>query len=127
MPPFEKAERTHDEQEKLDLLAYVAIGGGPTGVEMAGAISELGRFMISRDFRNIHPEQLRVVLIEAGPKILAAFPDELIDYARRYLEQIGVEVRTSHRVSSTSCQPASRMQDEFIRAGCVTGSFRRTY
>lgn len=95
---FEKAELSRDPQEKKALLTSVVIGGGPTGVEMAGAIAELGRFMITRDFRKLAPEDFRVVLIEAGPKILAAFPDELTDYARKELEKLGVEVQTDRMV-----------------------------
>lgn len=95
---FEKAELSRDPQEKKALLTSVVIGGGPTGVEMAGAIAELGRFMITRDFRKLAPEDFRVVLIEAGPKILAAFPDELTDYARKELEKLGVEVQTGRMV-----------------------------
>ncbi|WP_313200310.1 NAD(P)/FAD-dependent oxidoreductase [Rhizobium sp.] len=115
---FEKAERAHNEQEKRNLLTYVVIGGGPTGVEMAGAISELGRFMINRDFRNIQPDQLRVILIEAGPRILAAFQEKLIDYARHYLEKIGVEVRTGERVLDVRSYGVT-VGSEFIRTGCV--------
>lgn len=115
---FEKAERAHDEQEKRNLLTYVVIGGGPTGVEMAGAISELGRFMIDRDFRNIEADQLKVILIEAGPRILAAFPEKLIDYARHYLEKIGVEVRTDERVLDVTSDGVT-VGSEFIRTGCV--------
>jgi NADH dehydrogenase len=115
---FEKAEKAHNEQEKRNLLTYVVIGGGPTGVEMAGAISELGRFMINRDFRNIEPEQLKVILIEAGPRILAAFPEKLIDYARHYLEKIGVEVRTGERVLDVTSDGVT-VGSEFIRTGCV--------
>ncbi|MQY45749.1 NAD(P)-binding protein [Rhizobiales bacterium RZME27] len=115
---FEKAERAHDEQEKRNLLTYVVIGGGPTGVEMAGAISELGRFMINRDFRHIQPDQFKVILIEAGPKILAAFPEKLINYARHYLEKIGVEVRTGERVLDVTSDGVT-VGSEFIRTGCI--------
>ncbi|MBW9091829.1 NAD(P)/FAD-dependent oxidoreductase [Rhizobium wenxiniae] len=115
---FEKAERAHNEQEKRNLLTYVVIGGGPTGVEMAGAISELGRFMINRDFRKIRPDQLKVILIEAGPRILAAFPEKLIDYARHYLEKIGVEVRTGERVFDVTSDGVT-VGSEFIRTGCI--------
>jgi len=115
---FEKAERATDEQEKRNLLTYVVIGGGPTGVEMAGAISELGRFMINRDFRNIDPDDLKVILIEAGPRILAAFPEKLIHYARHYLEKIGVEVRTGEKVLDVTSDGVT-VGSEFIRTGCV--------
>ncbi|MFD1745686.1 NAD(P)/FAD-dependent oxidoreductase [Rhizobium helianthi] len=97
---FEKAELSRDPKEKKALLTSVVIGGGPTGVEMAGAIAELGRFMITRDFRKLAPEDFRVVLIEAGPKILAAFPDDLTDYAHAELEKLGVEVQTGRMVES---------------------------
>ena len=79
---FEKAELSTDPEEKQALLTSVVIGGGPTGVEMAGAIAELGHFMISRDFRRLQPELFRVILVEAGPRILSAFPEELADFAR---------------------------------------------
>ncbi len=70
---FERAERK-SEAEKQALLTSIVIGGGPTGVEMAGAISELSRFMISRDFRNLQPDNLKVILVEAGPRILDRLP-----------------------------------------------------
>ena len=99
---FEKAELANDPEEKKALLTSVVIGGGPTGVEMAGAIAELGHFMISRDFRRLQPEHFRVILIEAGPRILSAFPEELADYARKELEKAGVEVLTNLTVESIS-------------------------
>lgn len=97
---FERAELSQDVTEKKALLTSVIIGGGPTGVELAGAIAELGRYMITRDFRKLAPEDLRVILIEAGPKILAAFPDELTDYARHELAKLGVDIRTGVRVEN---------------------------
>lgn len=97
---FERAELSQDPQEKKALLTSVIIGGGPTGVEMAGAIAELGRFMITRDFRQLAPEHFRVVLLEAGPRILSAFPDDLTSYAARELEQMGVEVKTGCTVEN---------------------------
>jgi NADH dehydrogenase len=115
---FERAERAELSSEKRNLLTYVVIGGGPTGVEMAGAISELGRFMISRDFRNIQPDQLRVILMEAGPKILAAFPDKLSTYAANHLRKIGVEVRIGQRVLDVTSEGVA-VETEFIPAGCV--------
>jgi NADH dehydrogenase len=99
---FEKAELSQDPEEKKALLTSVIIGGGPTGVEMAGAIAELGHFMIERDFRSLQPEHFRIVLIEAGPRILAAFPDELAAYARRSLEKAGVEVMVDTPVEAIS-------------------------
>nr|CAD6409085.1 NAD(P)/FAD-dependent oxidoreductase [Rhizobium sp. Q54] len=97
---FERAELSGDPEEKQALLTSVVIGGGPTGVEMAGAIAELGRFMIERDFRRLQPEHFRVILVEAGPRILSAFPEELAEYARNELEKAGVEVLTRLPVES---------------------------
>lgn len=99
---FEKAERSEDEEEKRRLLTCVIIGGGPTGVEMAGAISELGRFMIAHDFRSLRPEQLQVVLVKAGPRILATFPESLSQYAADYLTRIGVDIRLNTRVEDVT-------------------------
>lgn len=99
---FEKAERSEDEAEKRRLLTSVIIGGGPTGVEMAGAISELGRFMIARDFRSLKPDQLQVLLIEAGPRILASFPESLSQYAVDYLTRIGVDIRLNTPVEDVT-------------------------
>jgi NADH:ubiquinone reductase (H+-translocating) len=99
---FEKAEIESNSVEKKALLTTVVVGGGPTGVEMAGATVELGRFMIKRDFRNLRQEDLRVVLIEAGPNLLSSFPVELSDYARAVLERTGVEVMINTSVTSIS-------------------------
>jgi NADH dehydrogenase len=115
---FEQAERAKSEAEKQSLLTSIVIGGGPTGVEMAGAISELGRFMISRDFRNLQPDNLRVVLVEAGPRILAAFPEHLAAYAKSYLENIGVEVRTGKRVMDIR-EDGAEIEGEFLQAGSI--------
>jgi len=101
---FEKAERCEDEEEKRRLLTTVVIGGGPTGVEMAGAISELGRFMIGRDFRTLKEDQLHVLLIEAGPRILATFPEDLSQYASDYLSRIGVAIRVNTPVEDVTAE-----------------------
>jgi NADH dehydrogenase len=115
---FEQAELIHDPAERRALLTSVVVGGGPTGVEMAGAISELGRFMISRDFRNLDHADLRVLLVEAGPRILAAFPEKLARYAADYLARIGVEIRTSASVTAIS-KGSVTVAGEVIRAGTV--------
>lgn len=95
---FERAESCNDPQEQKKLMTSVVIGGGPTGVELAGAFAELTRHVLKRDFRRINPAEARVVLVEAAPKVLVGFPDPLPDKARRQLEKLGVEVRTSSPV-----------------------------
>jgi NADH dehydrogenase len=115
---FEKAELIADPAERRALLTSVVVGGGPTGVEMAGAISELGRFMISRDFRNLDHAELRVLLVEAGPRILAAFPEKLARYAADYLTRVGIEIRTGCRVTAIS-KDSVTVAGEVIRAGTV--------
>ncbi len=89
---FERAERECDPQRRAALLTFVIIGAGPTGVELAGTIAELAQDTLPPDFRNIDTHKARVVLIEAGPRVLAGFADDLSSYAQRSLESIGVEV-----------------------------------
>lgn len=115
---FERAELSDDPLEQQALLTTVIIGGGPTGVEMAGAVSELGRFMISRDFRSLRPQDLRVILVEAGPRILSGFPDELSDYARDYLQDIGVEIHTGEPVKDIAAGRVTVGEDQ-IETGCI--------
>ena len=97
---FERAERTTDEKERQRLLTFVAIGGGPTGVELAGAFAELRRFVLRKDFRAIHPEEARVLLLEAGPRILPSFAASLSEKAVKQLEELGVIVRVGARVTA---------------------------
>ncbi|MCB4820984.1 NAD(P)/FAD-dependent oxidoreductase [Roseicella aerolata] len=99
---FERAEITADEAERRRLLTFVVVGGGPTGVELAGAMVELARHALAREFRRIDPSQARIVLIEAGPRILPTFPEELGRVAHRSLERMGVQVLTGTRV--TECE-----------------------
>ncbi len=99
---FERAELEPSPAERAALLTFVVVGGGSTGVEMAGTIAELARDTLPRDFRAIDTRQARVVLIEAGPRLLAGYPDDLSDYARVSLERIGVEVRLGQPVSSVA-------------------------
>jgi NADH dehydrogenase len=79
---------------------FVVIGGGPTGVELAGALAELARAALARDFRRIDPKSARIVLVEATPRLLAGFPDELGAFAQRALERMGVEVRVGQRIEA---------------------------
>lgn len=97
---FERAERETDPQRRAALLTFVIIGGGPTGVELAGTIAELARDTLPADFRNIDTQQARVVLIEAGSRVLAGFADDLSAYAQRSLESLGVEVMLGHPVTA---------------------------
>jgi NADH:ubiquinone reductase (H+-translocating) len=95
---FERAELASDETERRRLLTFVIVGAGATGVEMAGAIAEIARQTLAKDFRRIDPRASRIVLIEAGELVLPALPANLSDYVRRTLTQKGVEVMTSTRV-----------------------------
>jgi NADH:ubiquinone reductase (H+-translocating) len=99
---FERAECESDPQERAALLTFVIIGAGPTGVELAGTIAELARSTLRPDFRHIDTSTARVVLIEAGPRVLAGFAEELSAYARRGLERLGVEVELDQPVSECS-------------------------
>ncbi|HEY8212899.1 MAG TPA: NAD(P)/FAD-dependent oxidoreductase [Methylocystis sp.] len=91
---FERAEVSDDPRERERLLTIIIVGGGPTGVELAGAISELARRTLPPEFRRADPRQARIILLEAGPRILASFPERLSNYARDSLERSGVDVRT---------------------------------
>lgn len=95
---FEAAEVCDDPAERDRLLTIVVVGGGPTGVEMAGSVAELARYTLSRDFRHIDPTRARILLVEAGPRILGTFPEELGAYAERALRDKGVQVMTGAMV-----------------------------
>jgi NADH dehydrogenase len=97
---FERAEVEDDPEERERLLTFVVIGAGPTGVELAGAIAELSRRALTRDFRAIQRAMARVVLVEAGPRVLTAFPPALSVYAKRALEALGVTVRLGEAVNA---------------------------
>lgn len=99
---FERAERESDPQRRAALLTFVIIGAGPTGVELAGTIAELARTTLVGDFRSIDTRESRVVLIEAGPRVLAAFTEDLSAYAQRALEKLGVEVELGQPVTACS-------------------------
>jgi NADH dehydrogenase len=96
---FEAAERVEDGAERRALLTFVVVGGGPTGVELAGAFAEIARRTIARDFRAIDPTQARVILLEGGPRVLASFPEDLAASAEASLTRLGVEVRTGAQVT----------------------------
>jgi NADH dehydrogenase len=97
---FEQAEITEDVETRRLLLSFAIIGGGPTGVEMAGAIAELAKKTVVRDFRNFDPGQARIFLIEAGPRILPSFSERLAESARRQLEKLGVQTVVNQAVTA---------------------------
>lgn len=97
---FERAERVTDPREREKLLTFAVIGGGPTGVELSGAIAELASHVLAQDFRSADPRQAKVVLIEAGSRILPSFPEDLSQSAVEQLAELGVEVMTGSRVVS---------------------------
>ena len=96
---FENAETENDIDKKAKLLTFVIVGGGSTGVELAGALAELSRFTFAKDFRNIDPKRTRILLIEAGPRILPNFSEKLSLRANRHLEKLGVQVLTFKKVT----------------------------
>lgn len=96
---YEMAERTDDRELQKRHLTFVVVGGGPTGVEMAGAIGEMSRYTLARDFRSINASSARVFLMEAGSRVLAAFPEDLSNRAARDLEKLGVQIWPSSRVT----------------------------
>jgi hypothetical protein len=110
---FEKAESETDPEERRALLTFVVVGGGATGVELAGAIGEMSRFTLARDFRNIDPALTRIILIEAGDRILPSFHPSLSSRATRDLERLGVQVWTQSQVTGLDELP----REAFTRVG----------
>jgi len=115
---FEKAEREADSARQRELLTFVIIGGGPTGVEMAGAIAEIARQALADEFDAVAPRTARVLLLEGGPSILPAYVDELRVSARAALASLGVEVRESTRVTDVG-EGVVRAGDETIVSGTI--------
>lgn len=115
---FELAERQNNESQGAPQLQFVVIGGGPTGVELAGTLAEIARHAMNHEFRNIDPKKTRILLIEGSPRVLAAYSEELSRKAEEQLRHLGVEVRTSHTV--TRIEPgAVWIGNELIRAAVV--------
>jgi NADH dehydrogenase len=106
---FERADMSHDPAEKKRLMTFVVVGGGPSGVELAGSIAELSRHTLAKDFRHIDPTAATVILLEAGPSLLSAFPKELARYTKLKLTQLGVTVRENCSVENIT--------EEFVEAG----------
>jgi NADH dehydrogenase len=110
---FEYAEKISDEAARKAAMTFVIIGGGPTGVEMAGAIAEIARFTLAKDFRHIDPSQARIVLVESEPLVLASYPEDLRESAMKQLADLGVEVRTGIHATNLS-EHGLQVGDEFI-------------
>ena len=110
---FEYAEKINDEKARRAAMNFVIIGGGPTGVELAGAIAEISRHTLARDFRHINPSEARVILIEGDSRLLAAYPPDLSESARKQLTDLGVEVRTNTRATNLT-EAGVQIGDEFI-------------
>ena len=115
---FEQAEVEPDPERRRQLMTCVVVGGGPTGVEMAGAVVELARWTLRHDFRRIDPASARVLLVEAGPRLLQAFPDSLSRYALRALERLGVTVLTGRTVTEVNADGV-RLDEERVPAATV--------
>lgn len=115
---FEKAESTFDESLRRELLTFTVVGGGPTGVELAGSIGEISRQTLAKDFSRIDPSSTRIVLIEAGKRVLPSFSEDLSRRAMRDLEKLGVTVWTSMRVTEINAEGV-RLGGEFVKAKTV--------
>jgi len=116
---FEAAERESSPEKRAQLLSFVVIGGGPTGVELAGAVAELARFALGRDFRVAHPTEARVLLIEGGPRILAAMDPELSRKTVVQLSELGVHVRTGTIVDAIGPEGVRLRTGELLRADTI--------
>jgi len=118
---FESAEKETDPERHRELLTFVVVGGGPTGVELAGAIAELARFVLARDFRRIDPRSAVILLVEGGPRILPAFSRDLSESALRQLERLGVKVRVDSPATGID-ETGVYLGREHIRARTVLWS-----
>ena len=112
---FEQAEREPDLARRRELLTFVIVGGGATGVELAGSLSEISRHALVRDFQNIDPSQARILLVEGAAHVLPTYPENLSIRARKSLERLGVEIRTGVRVTKID-ENGVQVGDEYVRA-----------
>ena len=110
---FEYAEKITDEAAKKAAMTFVIIGGGPTGVEMAGAIAEIARYTLAKDFKHIDPSSARVVLVEGDKRVISAFPEDLSEKALEQLKQLGVEVHTGVHATNLT-EEGLQVGDEYI-------------
>ncbi len=115
---FEEAERETDPVRQRRLLTFFVVGGGPTGVELAGALAEISRHALAHDFRRINPESARIILVEGGPHVLATYPERLSAFARRALERLGVTVWTNKVVTKVEADKV-HLGAETIETGTI--------
>lgn len=115
---FEIAEMTDDPARQAALMTTVIVGGGPTGVELAGSIAELARYTLARDFRHVQPQLAQIILVEAGPRLLGGFHARISDYAERRLTKLGVKILLSHRVDDLRVDGAV-IAGQFMPAGTL--------
>lgn len=116
---FERAEAEPDEQRRRELMTIIVVGGGPTGVELAGTFAELARTVLVRDFDRIDPATARVILIEGGSRVLGNFPADLSASAQRQLQRLGVEVRLSQHVQAIREREVQLPDGEIIRGNLI--------
>jgi NADH:ubiquinone reductase (H+-translocating) len=116
---FESAERVQSAVERRRDLTFAIVGGGPTGVELAGAIAEIARHSVARDFDQIDPTQARIILIESGPRLLATFPESLAARAQTDLERLGVEVQVSSMVTGIDADSVTLANGDRIEAATI--------
>ncbi|MET0286374.1 MAG: NAD(P)/FAD-dependent oxidoreductase [Polyangiales bacterium] len=116
---FEAAERESDPAARAPFLNFIVIGAGPTGVELAGAIAELSKWVLSRDFKNVRPSEARVLLVEGGPRVLNTFHEELSESAVQQLSQLGVHVRTGTVVKNIGPEGVTLSSGEVLAASTV--------
>ena len=115
---FERAETSRDPAEQQALITTIIVGGGPTGVEMAGSVAELHRHALARDFRHVQPQSSRIVLVEAGPRLLASFPESLAAYAQERLVRLGVTIWTGRAVEEIA-PGRVKIAGEWVDAGTI--------
>jgi NADH dehydrogenase len=116
---FESAETEIDEQRQRDLMTMIVVGGGPTGVELAGTFAELARMVLVKDFDRIDPSKARVILIEGSNRVLGNFPEDLSDSAKRQLERLGVEIRLGQHVQAIRHREIEMPGGEIIRGNVI--------
>ncbi len=116
---FERAEKTSDEAVRRHELTFVIVGGGPTGVELAGMLPTIARNTLPEDFRRVNTKKARVILLEGGPRLLPAYPEDLSEAAHRSLEHLGVEVHTNTRVTNVSRGVVAAGDERFEAATIV--------